>query len=91
MTSSAYQRKIRMGNPCLFLVRVLAAAVMFCITAVLQASADVAWDAGTDDLSLKISFVVKGAGASEPLSGFPVLVKLYNGLGEGFRYSDIVR
>ena len=54
-----------------------------------DATADVAWDAGTDDLSLKISFVVKGAGGSEQLSGFPVLVKLYNGLGDGFRYSDM--
>lgn len=89
MKSSAYQGKTRLGNLRLFRVRVLAAAAMFCMLAVLPASADVAWDAGTDDLSLKISFVVKGAGASEPLSGFPVLVKLYNGLGDGFRYSDM--
>ncbi len=89
MKSSACQGKTRLGNLRLFRVRVLAAAAMFCMLAVLPASANVAWNAGTDDLSLKISFVVKGAGASEPLSGFPVLVKLYNGLGDGFRYSDM--
>ena len=89
MKSSAYQEKTRLGNLRLFRVRVLAAAAMFCMLAVLPASADVAWDAGTDDLARKISFVVQGAGASEPLSGFPVLVKLYNGLGEGFRYFDM--
>ena len=89
MKSSAYQGKTRLGNLRLFRVRVLAAAAMFCMLAVLPASADVAWDAGTDDLARKISFVIQGAGSSEPLSGFPVLVKLYNGLGEGFRYSDM--
>ena len=89
MKSSAYQEKTRLGNLRLFRVRVLAAAAMFCMLAVLPASANVAWNAGTDDLSRKISFVIQGAGSSEPLSGFPVLVKLYNGLGDGFRYSDM--
>ena len=41
------------------------------------------------DFANKISFTVKGCTASEPLVGFPVLVKLQEGLGGGFRYSDM--
>ena len=54
-----------------------------------DATADVAWDASTDDLALTISFVVRNTSASEPLAGFPVLVKLREGLGGGFRYTDM--
>ena len=54
-----------------------------------DAAADVAWNASTDDLALTISFVVKGGDTGEPLVGFPVLVKLSEGLGGGFRYADL--
>ena len=41
------------------------------------------------DLAYTLSFFVKGCTASGPLTNFPVLVKLHEGLGGGFRYSDM--